>query len=356
MPETADVMGMSDLSEFEQVQILRDPVSGARAVVALHDTRMGPAFGGIRRWNYPDLSAATADVLRLARAMTYKCALAGLPAGGGKTVLLDDGHLDRRRAYEFVGDFVEQFGGRYFSGPDVGTTDADLRVVSARTRFSVDPDRDGFAGIADSTAQGVFEALVATVRVVGLEVAGAKVLVQGLGSVGMRLCGRLAAAGAVLLVADVDAERCAAARRDFDATPVAVDEVLTTACDVLAPCALGGLLSADAARVVACNAVCGAANNVLVDAAAGLELHRRQIPCAPDFVANAGGLIHGATLQLTGALPPEGRLGEIGATLTGLYEQSRALDLPPMEVAEREARRLLQAVPARPWLPARRGC
>lgn len=333
-----------DVGDCEQVLLLRDPGSGARALIAIHDTRLGPAFGGIRRWRYGSCAEALADVAALARAMTWKCALAELPAGGGKAVVPDAPGLDRRRAYEFLGEQVERLGGRFFTGPDVGTTEEDLRAVAARTRFCADPA--GCAAIADGTARGVFAAVVATAGHIGRDLRGLRVLVQGLGAVGARLCARLAQAGADLLVADVDAARTAAAAAEHGARAVPAAAALTTPCDLLAPCALGGGIDAAVAASLPALAVCGAANNVLADARAGAVLHARGIPVAPDLAANAGGLIHGATLQLTGRAAPAARIDAIGAAVAELLARSRREDVPPLELAIAEARRrLLSATP-----------
>ena len=340
-------------TEFEQVQFLRDPQSGARAIVALHDTRLGPAFGGIRRRQYPSTDAALADVLRLAEAMTYKCAMAGIEGGGGKAVLLVDDGVDRAAAYQFLGAFVEQLGGRFYTGPDVGTTDEDLGVLASTTQFGTDPARAEFAGVSDSTADGVFAAISATATFCELELRNLRVMVQGLGAVGMRLAYRLAGAGAHLLVADTDPLLAERAQDELGAEVVAVDAAVTTECDLFAPCALGGVLTKESAKALPARAVCGGANNVLGCDEAAAVLHQRGIAYAPDFVANAGGLVHGATVQLGGAPPEPSRWNAIGETIAELLERSRREDVPAGELALREAQRRLAAVPARPFLPGK---
>ncbi len=332
-----------DVADFEQVLVARDPRSGARIVLAIHDTTLGPAFGGIRRHAYLDLRAAIADVAALARAMTWKCALADLPAGGGKIAILDGPDLDRRAAYALVGERVDALAGRFHTGPDVGTTVADLAVVAERTRHCA---TGGHGDLGDSTARGVLAAIAATAAHGGRELRGLRVLVQGLGAVGAPLCRRLAAAGVDLLVADVDGAAVAAIAGPLDARIVAADAVLTTPCDLLAPCALGGALDVAAARTVPAGAICGAANNVLAAPAAGRILHARGIPVAPDFVANAGGLIHGVTFERDGCAPTPARFERIGGVVAELLASSRREDVPPGELALRAARAKVAAAAA----------
>lgn len=333
-PRTAPI-SFEDLADFEDTAFLRDPRSGARAIVALHDTTLGPAFGGIRRRRYPDTAAALADVLALAQAMTWKCALAEVPAGGGKAVILDRDGLDRRAAYELVGNAVARLGGRFHTGPDVGTTVEDLRVVASRTRHCA---TEAHGDLGGSTAEGVFSAMRATAAHAGFDLAGAIVVVQGLGAVGWPLCERLVAIGARLVVADVDAARVDAAVARFGARAVAPEHAAEVPCDVFSPCAVGGLLDERVARSLPARAVCGAANNVLANEAAGRVLHARSVPVAPDFVANAGGLVHGVCVELFGHLPEPHRLQRIGATVARVLATSRVEDVPPGEVALHEAR------------------
>ena len=325
----------------EEVVIVRDRAAGAVAVVAVHDTRLGPAHGGIRRWRYPELGAAIGDAVQLARAMTWKCALADVPAGGGKAVILDRPDLDRAAAYRLVGRTVERLGGRFFTGPDVGTTVADLRVVRGETRFVATGEPEaGDPGPGDLglwTATGVAAALGALADRLGVPGAGLRVAVQGLGAVGMRLCELLHAAGVRLVVADVDAELTAAAAARFGAEVAAVERIANVPCDVFAPCALGGVLTAAVARTLPARGVCGAANNVFADAAAARILRERGVLVVPDFVANAGALIAGALWHLRGRSVGAERIRRIAATAGDILDRARAADLPPHEIALRLA-------------------
>lgn len=333
----ADVLAGTDC---EQVVVVRDRRSGAVAVVAVHDTTAGPAHGGIRRWAYPALGDAVADAVALAQAMTWKCALAELPAGGGKAVLLDAPGLDRRAAYRLVGRTVAQLGGTFFTGPDVNTTADDLRVVAAETRFVAigDDPAEGPGDLAQATAVGVFAAQQALAAHLGIDLDGATVCVQGTGAVGARLCGLLAEAGARLVVADVLPERAAAVAAVHGARQVATERIAREPCDLFAPCALGGVVTEAIARELPARGVCGAANNVLANAAAGRVLHARGVPCVPDFVANAGALIQGASWHLFGERTGLARLQRIGVTARELLVRAAAEDVPPGELALAVAR------------------
>lgn len=335
-------------ADYEQLQLLAG--DGALAVLVVHDSRLGPAFGGIRCRRYADLAAAIDDALQLARAMTMKCAIAGLPAGGAKTVILDRDGLDRAAAYRLVGRHVEAMRGRYYTGPDLGTGADDLRVVAAQTRFCASPDAGGPGDLAASTARGVLAALRATAAAIGRELAGLHVAVQGLGAVGLPLARALAAAGARLTVADLDPDRGRQAAA-FGAEVVDAAAVLEVDCDLLAPCAAGGVLDLDRARRLAAAAVCGAANNVCADADAEALLHARGVVVAPDFVANAGALVHGACFHLDGAPPPPSRIDRLGDVTAEILAEAAARRLPPGVVARERARSLLQQRPPVPWFP-----
>ncbi|MBL9077908.1 MAG: Glu/Leu/Phe/Val dehydrogenase [Planctomycetes bacterium] len=341
---STDVIAAADC---EQVLVVRDRAAGATAVLAVHDTRRGPAHGGIRRARYPDLGAAVADAVALAQAMTWKCALAELPAGGGKTVVLDHDGLDRTAAYRLVGRTVAQLGGRYFTGPDVGTGDDDLRVVAAETPFvaTATAADAGPGDLAAATATGVLAALGALAERLGARVADLRVAVQGLGAVGWQLCRLLHGAGAHLVVADVLAVRTAEAATAFGAAVVAPERITATPCDVFAPCALGGVLTPAVCEQLPARGVCGAANNVFTGADAAAVLHRRGVLAVPDFVANAGALILGATWHLQRVRADAARLQRIGATAGLLLDRARTEDVPPAVLALQLARERAAAPP-----------
>lgn len=333
-----------EAADCEEVVVLRDRSAAAVAVIAVHDTRLGPAHGGIRRWPYESLAAAVSDVVALAVAMTRKCALAGVAAGGGKAVILDHAGLDRERAYRLVGEAVERLGGRFFTGPDVGTTEGDLEVVAGVTRFVAAGSDDGPGDLAHATATGVAAAIGALATRLGLPPAGLRVSVQGLGAVGMKLCELLAAEGAELIVTDAVPARVEEAVTRFRARAIAPERALAEPCDVFAPCALGGGITAEVARTLPARGVCGAANNIFGDAEAATVLHARSVLAVPDFVANAGALIVGATWHLTGERAGADRVRRIADTATELLERSAREGRPPHEIALRiAAERLARA-------------
>jgi leucine dehydrogenase len=318
--------------ECERVVRVRDRDAGVTAILAVHDTRLGPAHGGIRRWRYDSVEAAHDDAVRLARAMTWKCALADLPAGGGKAVIVDHDGLDRQAAYRLVGRAVEQLGGRFFTGPDVGTGTRELVALARGTRFVAHPD--GEAGdIARPTALGVRAAIEATAHHLGLGLRGLRVAIQGVGAVGANLARLLAADGAQLTLADTDAAKVAALGAETGALVVPPDAIVTAACDVFAPCALGGVIDADTVPRLRTRAVVGAANNQLVDFRVDAALFAAGILHVPDFVANAGGLIHGALTQLEGRVPAVERVLAIGARADAILARAARERRPPGAVA-----------------------
>ncbi|MFK7740331.1 MAG: Glu/Leu/Phe/Val dehydrogenase dimerization domain-containing protein [Planctomycetota bacterium] len=336
--------------DCEQLLLVRDRAARATALICVHDTRLGPAHGGIRRWAYRSSDEALADVVALARAMTFKCALAEVPAGGGKAVLIDHDGLDRRGAYELVGRTVERLEGRFFTGPDVNTTADDLDVVAEQTRFVATGRDDGGSGgpgdLAAATAQGVFAAMRALCRELATEPAGLHVVVQGLGAVGMDLVRRLHAANARVSVHDVIASRVDQAVRQYGATALPESDVLTTPCDVFAPCALGSVLTRDVVDQLPARGVCGAANNIFAGEAAALRCHERGIVAVPDFIANAGALIAGATFHLRGERVDAARIDRVGETAAAVLQRAAAERRPPSELALELARERVERGPA----------
>lgn len=334
--------------EYEQIQILADPEGSVLAFLVVHDTRLGPAFGGIRRREYPTPLAALEDAMRLAAAMTFKCAVHDVPGGGGKTVIARHAPGARAHAYRLVGRYVELMGGRYYTGPDAGTTPEDLAVVAEETTHVG-------CGLADATALGVCAGGRAVLDWIGADLPGARVAVQGLGDVGMRVAERLAQGGARLVVADLRADRVLEAVERLGAVAAPPEGLLEVECDVFAPCAFGGVVTEEVARSLRCRAVAGAANNVLASPEAGAILHRRRIAYAPDFVVNAGALIHGALRVLEGAPPPPARIEAIGPRLLEVLQRAARADQPPEVVALQWAREKLEAAPGpRHWMPQRR--
>ena len=336
-----------------------DQGTGAWFVIAVHSTRLGPASGGTRAMVYPSVGDAVADATRLAGAMTTKMAVAGLPMGGGKSVIvlpapratLGD---DRwRRILRIHADNLQKLGGTYTTGPDIGTSSADMDILRETTPFAFGGSAatGGPGSGAPATALGVFTAVRAAVAEAGLGygVAGLRLLVQGLGAVGGRVAELAAEAGADLLVTDLDPERCAAAAaRGARVVPAA--EVTRTPCDVLVPCATGGLIDARVARTLPCAVVAGAANNQLADSdrsgQAARVLTQRGIVYAPDFVANAGGAIHIVGREVLGWTDDQvtRRTLQIGQTLRRVFADARAYGITTEQAAhDLAARRLADA-------------
>ncbi len=283
--------------DYGEVHLKRDAASGLRAIVAIHDTRLGPSLGGCRFIHYDTDEEALIDALRLARGMTYKAALAGIAHGGGKSVLIKPrGQFDRAALFRAFGRFVDDLGGRYITAEDSGTGIEDMEVVRNVTKHvtGVKPERGGSGDPSPFTALGVRRGIEACVKLVlgrdSLE--GVSVAVQGIGHVGYHLCRELHALGAALTVADIDPLKAERAQREFGATVVALDAIYAVECDVFSPCALGSALNDQTIPQLRCRIVAGAANNQLAEPRHGGDLMQRGILYAPDYAINAGGLIN----------------------------------------------------------------
>lgn len=283
--------------EYEELAFFHDAATGLRCVVAIHSTLLGPALGGTRFYPYRTEDAALEDVIRLARGMTYKSAVAGLDLGGGKAVIIGDPARDKSesqlRAY---GRFLEGLSGRYITAEDVGTTQADMDTIFKETGnvTGVSESLGGSGDPSAATAYGLWWAIQAVLEHLDGDVglAGRHVVVSGVGKVGTALVRHLVEDRAVVTVADVDPAAVARVVRDFDVVAVDVDKAHTLSCDVFAPCALGGILNERTIPELGCRAVAGSANNQLATPADGARLADRGILYAPDFVVNAGGVIN----------------------------------------------------------------
>jgi leucine dehydrogenase len=287
------------LSEYryEQLVFCHDKNTGLRAVIAIHDTTLGPALGGCRMWPYETEEEAVVDALRLARGMTYKAAASGLNLGGGKSVILGDPDNDKSEAlFRSFGRYVETLGGRYIVAEDVGTSTEDINYIRVETSYvvGVDVTRGGSGDPSPLTALGVAQGM----RACAQEVFGSAslerktVAVQGLGHVGHHLCRLLHEDGANLIVADLHPDAVERAVREFGAKPVEPDEILSMPCDILAPCALGAVVNDETLPNFRCSIIAGSANNILAESRHGEALAERGILYAPDYVINAGGLIN----------------------------------------------------------------
>jgi len=341
--------------EHEQLLVRRGPRSGLFCAVAVHSTVRGPGLGGCRMWRYGDSAAGVADALRLSRAMTYKAACAGLPLGGGKgVIMLRDGAPQGRARRDVLLDFgetVDAVRGAYNTAEDVGTSSRDMTVIAEATSHvsGLAQARGGSGDPSPYTALGVEAAVLASCeRAFGdTSLKGRTVSVVGLGSVGLRLARLVAKRGAKLVVADIDQRKKADAEK-LGARWMAPDKALVAEADVLAPCALGGVLNEDTVPRLQAPVIVGAANNQLADDAVADDLAARGILWAPDFVANAGGIINIAVeLEPTGYDPKvaRGRVREIGDTLRAIFDAAAggvtplaaALELARQRLAEPDA-------------------
>ncbi len=332
-----------------------DRHTGTWFIIRLDSTHLGPASGGTRATEYPALSDAIADAGKLAGAMTLKMAVSQLPMGGGKSVIALPAprkELDAatwNRILDIHAANLNMLAGNYWTGPDVNTNSADMDYLNNTTEFVFgrSVERGGAGSSAFTTALGVFEAMKASARHQGLgSLQGLHVLVQGLGAVGGSLAQLAAEAGATLSVADTEPERLAHAR-SLGHSVVDLEKVLTTQCDIFAPCALGGVVTSHVAAELDCAVVAGAANNVLADDEAGDILYTRGIVYAPDFVANAGGAIHLVGREVLGWSESvvRDRTALIGDTLDQVFQISTTERVPPDTAARVLAeRRRLAAV------------
>ena len=333
-------------TDHERVVLCSDSSCGYRAIVAVHSTALGPAAGGTRFWNYASDELAIADVLRLSRMMSYKNALAGLPLGGGKAVIIGDNKIaDRERIFRAHGRFVESFGGTFITAEDIGTTPSDMQYVLKETRHVAGlPGRSGDP--SPVTAHGVFVSLQACAehRWGSTELSGKSVAIQGCGNTGYYLGRELAKAGAKLLVADIDDLKVRRMVDEFAATPVDTKEILSADADVLAPCAFGGILNDETIPNLRVEMVVGSANNQLLESRHGDVLHELNILYAPDYVANAGGVINGCREVLGwDTADAQQRVDGIYDTMTEILTAAREKGIPPYQIADRIAESRLAA-------------
>jgi leucine dehydrogenase len=339
-----------EFDDHEQVCLFSDRKTGLRAIVAIHSTYLGPAIGGTRFKSYESDELAFDDALRLSRAMSYKAALAGMPVGGGKSVIIGDpGTIKNRELLHAYGRFIDRIGGSYATGEDVGMNVADIDTMAEVTRF-VGGTSAGAGDPSVHTAEGCIHGLRAVLRsrFDSDSFQGVRVAIQGLGAVGWRIAERLHAAGAMLVVADVRAEAAERAVHDFGATRLPSEMIHRAEVDIYAPCALGGVITESSAAEIRAKAVAGAANNQLASPQAGAVLAERSILFAPDFVLNAGGLISGleAASNMPGrnriqVAPLAERLAAIRDRLLEIFHRSRADALAPEVTAERMARQII---------------
>lgn len=335
---------LPDFDHHEAVHLFDDAKTGLRAIIAIHSTHLGPAAGGTRFWHYADKNAAVTDALRLSRGMSYKNAMAGLAAGGGKAVILAD--AAKTKTQDMLDCFaraVDALGGRYVTAQDVGMSEADMVSLSHHTAHVAGlPGQGGDPG--PYTARGVYLGVKAAARrALGTgSMAGVHVAIQGVGSVGGGLARYLAADGARLTLADVDDAKAKALSAALGAENCAVDDIMAIDADIFSPNALGAILTETSVAALKVKAVAGGANNQLATGSEGQMLADRGIVYAPDYVINAGGIIN-VLRQIEGADDAviNGRIDAIPARLDAIWDESAANGSTPAEVADAMAQRLI---------------
>jgi len=283
--------------DYEQLVFCQDSSSGLKAIIAIHDTTLGPALGGARMWTYTSEADAIEDALRLARGMTYKNAAAGLNLGGGKTVIIGDPRKDKSEAlFRAFGRYVQSLNGRYITAEDVGTTVADMDIIYEETNYvtGISPEFGSSGNPSPITAYGVYRGMKAAAKeAFGTDsLEGKVVAVQGVGNVAFALCRHLYEEGAKLFVTDINKEAVQRAIQEFHAAAVDPDDIYSVDCDIYSPCALGATINDLTIPKLKAKVIAGSANNQLNEARHGDLLHEKGIIYAPDYVINAGGVIN----------------------------------------------------------------
>ncbi len=345
------IIDSKPIGDYERVVRACDRESGLRAIVAIHNTRRGPALGGCRVWHYESDAAAFEDALRLSRGMTYKNALADLPFGGGKSVIIMGENT--RKSDDLLGSMgklVQALNGVYTIAEDVGTTPQDMEIIRKETPFVAGLTETGSGDPSPATAWGVFQGIKAAMQERfghdGLK--GVRVALQGLGNVGWELARRLHDAGAILIVSDITDERLTAAQRTFGATPVPAYRIYDTDADIFTPCALGAVINDETIPRLRAKIVAGSANNQLAEERHGAALKAARVLYAPDYAINAGGVIN-IYYEYRGDYDRTAAFSHVGAisdTLTSIFNRARRLDIPTNAAANHIAEekfRILEA-------------
>lgn len=332
--ENANVQGL---------HLCSDPASGLRAIIAIHDTYRGPAIGGCRILPYPSTDAAIADAIRLAKGMSYKAALAGLPHGGGKSVIIKpDPVINRPAMMQAFGRFIDDLGGRYITAMDSGSQVEDMDNIALATRYVTCTREMGDPSPA--TAQGVVAGIRASVafKLGRHTLSGLHVSLQGLGHVGFEVARLLTEAGARLTVADIDSHKVSLACAQFNAQEVNPDDIYRVPADVFCPCGLGAVINAATVEQLQCSCIAGSANNQLADDTLGQALMHKGILYAPDYLINSGGLIF---VALNHAKQPEDavqrKVAGIYDALTELYKHAALENQPTNRIADQRAEAII---------------
>jgi len=335
----------------QRVSYIQDPDTGLKALIAIHNTHLGPAVGGCRMYDYASLDEALHDVLRLSRGMTYKSALAGLPMGGGKAVIIGNPSTDKTpELLEKMGEFIEAHNGQYVTAEDSGMCVADLEVMAGKTKhvLGIAAEQEYGGDPSPLTAMGIFIGIEASVafKLGHKSLKGLRVSVQGAGAVGLFLIKQLIAAGSIVSVCDINEKNLQRAR-ELGAKVVDVDDILIIPADVFCPCAMGGIINDDSIKKLAAPIIAGGANNQLALPRHANQLKQRDILYAPDFVINAGGIIEICRqFQDESVAVAHTKISEIGRTLLEIFQQSEASGATTADVAERVAEGRFMALQA----------
>lgn len=337
------VFNLRAYDDHEQIVFCSDAASGLKAIICIHSTALGPAVGGCRMWEYNTDEGALVDALRLSRGMTYKNAMAGLPFGGGKSVIIGNSKTLKSEAlFRSFGKFIHSLSGRYVTAEDVGTSPSDIAIVHKETPYVL--GLEGKSGDpSPMTAYGVYKGIKSAVKFkLGRDsLEGIKVGVQGLGHVGYYLCKHLAEEGAQLIVTDINKESIERVVADFKATPVDINSIYTQDMDVYAPCALGATINDETLPRLKCSIVAGAANNQLAEDRHGVGLLNRGILYAPDYVINAGGIINVSFENNYSKEAAMKKTENIYNTLTEVFERAQKEGKPTNIIADEMARQLV---------------
>jgi len=346
------ILAYMEAYDYENLFICQDRSVGLRAIIAIHDTTLGPATGGTRMWTYPSEMAAIEDALRLARGMTYKYAAAGVNLGGGKCVVLGDPRREKSETlFRALGRFINRLGGLYITGEDVGTTLREMEYMRMETPHVVTlPASWGGAGpIGGATAVGIVQGMKACAGAVWGSDAlkGRTVTVQGLGAVGSEVVPLLVEEGADVVVTDIDRARIEAVTHRFSVASVHPDDIIAREADIFCPCALGAVINAETIPQFRVKIICGSANNQLRDERDGQEIHARGILYAPDYIVNAGGTIFDTDRLNPGGFNRERAMTNVSRiyeTMSSLIRISRQEGIPTFRAADLLAERRIDAV------------
>ena len=340
------VFAQAEFDNHEEVVFCHDEASGLKAIIAVHDTSLGPACGGCRMWNYSNDEEALVDVLRLSKGMTYKNALAGLPLGGGKSVIIGDAkRIKSEELFRAFGRFLNSLGGKYYSAEDVNITTADIMIAHEET-----PYVSGLEGKSGNpgpfTAYGTYLGVKAAVKhKLGKDsLEGIKVAVQGLGSVGYGLCEYLHKEGAELIVTDINQESMDRAATELGATLVGLDDIYHQDVDVYSPCALGATINDKTLEIIKATVIAGCANNQLAEPRHGDLLKDKGILYAPDYVINAGGIINVAMEHYPEEYSADRSMAQVAKiynTLLDIFQRADETDVPTHVVADQMAQQII---------------